>query len=64
MPQDDEQAFTAAMQKLMDSGELRRLYGKEAVKAADRFSRAEVMERWNGLVKGLQLPAVENIKTS
>lgn len=62
VPQDDEQAFTAAMQKLMDSGELRRQYGTKAVKAADRFSRAEVMERWNGLVKGLQLPAVENIK--
>ncbi len=54
VPQDDEQAFTAAIQKMMYSEELRRKYGTEAVKAAGRFSRAEVMERWNSLINSFQ----------
>ena len=54
VPQDDEQAFTAAIQKMMYSEELRRKYGTEAVKAAGRFSRAEVMEKWNSLIKELE----------
>lgn len=54
VPQDDEQAFTAAMQKLMDSEALRRQYGTEAVKAACKFSRTEVMEQWNSLINRLK----------
>lgn len=54
VPQDDEQAFTAAMQTIMDSKELRKQYGTEAMKAAGKFSRAEVMERWNSLINSFQ----------
>ena len=54
VPQDDEQAFTAAMQTMMDSKELRKQYGTEAMKAAGKFSRAEVMERWNSLINSFQ----------
>lgn len=39
---------------MMYSEELRRKYGTEAVKAAGRFSRAEVMEKWNSLIKELE----------
>lgn len=52
-PQGDEQEFTSAMRKMMDSEELRRKYGTKAMKAADRFSRDEVMKLWNGLLSEL-----------
>lgn len=54
VPQDDGQAFTAAMQTMMNDEALRKQYGTEAVKAAGRFSRAEMMEKWNSLINGLQ----------
>lgn len=55
VPQDDERAFTADMERMMSSEELRRQYGTEAAKSARRFSPHETMEQWERLINGRQL---------
>lgn len=54
VPQDDEEAFTKALERMLSDEGLRRKYGTEAAKASDRFACKEVMGKWNSLINSFQ----------
>lgn len=54
VPQDDEDAFTKALEQMLSDEGLRRKYGTEAAKASGRFVCNEVMGKWNSLINSFQ----------
>lgn len=54
VPQDDEDAFTKALEQMLSDEGLRRKYGTEAAKASGRFACNEVMGKWNSLINSFQ----------
>lgn len=49
VPQDDKEALTDALDRLMGDSALRRQYGKRAIEARDRFSVEKVARMWERL---------------
>jgi len=54
VPAEDVPAMVAALNRLMESGDLRRRYALRAVEARERFSMQEVVSRWERLFRELR----------